>query len=183
MVLLWGENKTVSVYCGLIKCTVEIDFQFRKGCWTSSRPTCPLCPEVWTPSPKLLLLAQISPSQEVHLWNSPFCFTHISHGYKNLHPFQLKSTSLQHLHISFSSAPRSYIILKSNSFSIWQLLKSRSNIVICCCLSYLGKISPLAKFFIFQRFWILCYLLPFLWTWLTFTVQHLPLSSFLTLQN
>lgn len=82
--------------------------------------------------------------------------------YKNLHSFQLKSTSLQHLHISFSFAPQSYIILKSNSFSIWQLLKYRSNILICCCLSYLGKISSVAKFSIFQRFWILCYLLPFL---------------------
>ena len=105
MVLLWGENKTVSVYCRLIKCTLEADFKFWKGCWTSSRPNCPVRPEVRTSSSKPLLLAQISPSQELHLRNSPFCFTHISDGYKSLHSFQLKSTSLKHLHISFSSAP------------------------------------------------------------------------------
>lgn len=183
MVLLWGENKTVSVYCRLIKCTLEADFKFWKGCWTSSRPNCPVRPEVRTSSSKPLLLAQISPSQELHLRNSPFCFTHISDGYKSLHSFQLKSTSLKHLHISFSSAPWSYIILKSNSFSIWQLLKYWSNILICCCLSYLGKISSVAKFFMFQRFWILCCPLLFLWTWFIFTVQNLSLSTFFTLQN
>lgn len=131
--LLWKKNKRVNVYCTLINCPQEAAFSAGSEWSFISASLC--CLHLGLNSfPNIPL-----PVSDSWVTGSSFCEAAPStSGYKSL------CFTLQLLPINFSSVSWSYIIIKSDSFSIWHHFKYWSNSYLQ--LSVLGKISAVVSF-------------------------------------
>lgn len=166
MASLWGE-KEVNGYCGWVKCPRGLMFRTSKGVALRSGHL-PSLPLGLSTSPALLSWAQTPRSLGLPWWSLSFYFPVFLMATKLFFIPPAKRHLLAASAHSFSSAPGSDIILKSNSFSIWQWLKYGSNCYLLlpvCCRQELPNDQTLA------RIPEILTLLTLLWTWLTITAQ------------